>query len=119
MPRLVGIMSNKGGVGKTATVVNLGVALTFFARDVTIVDANLSSPTIGTHLGSPSVPISLNHVLTNKNTIEDATYVHRSGMKVIPSSLRFGDFDSLSMAGFRNHIFKSASDIVLIDSAPG
>src|SRR3989344_2681058 len=50
---------------------------------------------------------------------EDATYLHKTGMKVIPASLKFEDFDSLSMSNLRRHLLSSSSDIVLVDSAPG
>jgi septum site-determining protein MinD len=119
MPRIVAILSNKGGVGKTSTTINLGTALTYFTRDTLIVDANISSPSIGINLGSPSVPIALNHVLRGSHSLDEAIYHHKTGLKVVPSSLKFEDFDALSMENLRKHLSSSKSDIVLLDSAPG
>jgi len=69
MSRLITITSGKGGVGKTTTTINLGVALQSLGKRVIIVDANLSTPNVGLHLGAPIVPISLNHVLQEKQVL--------------------------------------------------
>ena len=67
MGKLITIASGKGGVGKTTTSINLGAAINSFGKEVIIVDANLSTPNIGLHLGAPIVPISLNHILNQIN----------------------------------------------------
>ena len=36
--KLITITSGKGGVGKTTTAINLGVALNYFGKEVVIVD---------------------------------------------------------------------------------
>src|SRR3989339_743502 len=87
MSRIITITSGKGGVGKTTTSINLAAALNFFGKDVIIVDANLTTPNVGLHLGAPIVPVSLNHVLLGKAKVSDAIYEHESGTKIIPSSL--------------------------------
>jgi len=78
MARVIAIISGKGGVGKTTTAVNLGAALNKFDKEVIVVDANLSTPNIGIHLGAPMVPVTLNHILRGKANIEDAIYEHSS-----------------------------------------
>src|SRR3989338_3248141 len=87
MTKIITITSGKGGVGKTTTAINLGAALNAFGKEVIIVDANLTTPNVGLHLGAPLVPVSLNHVLLGKADITDAIYEHASGTKIIPSSL--------------------------------
>jgi len=77
MAKIITITSAKGGVGKTTTSINLGAALNAFGHDVVIVDANLTTPNVGLHLGAPIVPISLNHVLNGKADIEDAIYLRQ------------------------------------------
>ena len=74
MARIIVINSGKGGVGKTTTAINLGVALNKMGQEVIIVDANLNTPNIGLQLGAPIVPITLNHILKGKAKIEDAIY---------------------------------------------
>ncbi|MAH03585.1 hypothetical protein CMI39_02245 [Candidatus Pacearchaeota archaeon] len=87
MKKLIVITSGKGGVGKTTSAVNLGAAVNHFGRDVLVVDGNLTTPNVGIHLGSPEVPVSLNHVLSEKADISEAIYEHESGIKILPSSL--------------------------------
>lgn len=53
MARVIGILSGKGGVGKTTLVANIGTALSQdFGRDVVVLDANANSPHLGLHMGS-------------------------------------------------------------------
>ena len=85
--KIIVITSGKGGVGKTSTAINLGAAMNYFGEDVLIIDGNLSTPNVGIHLGSPEVPINLNHVLMEKAEPFEAVYEHDSGIKIMPSSL--------------------------------
>ena len=66
MAKIIVITSGKGGVGKTTTAINLGAAINYFGKDVSVIDCNLSTPNVGIHLGSPEVPVNLNHFLLNK-----------------------------------------------------
>ncbi|MBU0760178.1 MAG: AAA family ATPase [Nanoarchaeota archaeon] len=91
MGKLITITSGKGGVGKTTSSINLAAALNALGKEVVVVDANLTTPNVGLHLGAPIVPISLNHVLSGKAKIQDAIYEHESGTKVIPSSLSINE----------------------------
>ncbi len=121
MTKVITITSGKGGVGKTTTAINLGAALNFFGKEVIIVDANLTTPNVGLHLGAPIVPISLNHVLLGKAKIADAVYEHESGTKIIPSSLsvkelRRIDHSKLKDIGKR---LKKVADYIIFDSAAG
>ena len=50
MGKTIGIVSLKGGVGKTTTVVSLGAALAEIGKKVLLIDGNLYSPTLGLHL---------------------------------------------------------------------
>lgn len=121
MTKVITITSGKGGVGKTTTSINLGMALNHFGKDVIIVDANLSTPNIGLHLGAPIVPISLNHVLSNKAKIEEAIYQHESGTKVIPSSLSVKELKNINISKLKETIkkLKKMTDFIILDSAAG
>jgi septum site-determining protein MinD len=121
MNKVIVITSGKGGVGKTTTAINLGAALSYFGEDVLIVDGNLSTPNIGVNLGSPEVPINLNHVLSDKASVREAVYGHESGINIIPASLSIKDLEKLKpekLKSFKKD-FKNFSDWVLVDCAAG
>lgn len=121
MAKLITITSGKGGVGKTTTAINIGAALNAFGKEVIIVDANLSTPNIGLHLGAPIVPVSLNHVLLGKAKISDAIYEHESGTKIVPSSLSVKELrrlnhDKLKEVGKK---LRKMADYIIYDCAAG
>jgi len=123
MTRFFVITSGKGGVGKTTTSINLGAAIKYFDEDVLIIDGNLTTPNIGLHLGSPEVPINLNHVINGKADPHEAVYEHESGIKIIPSSLSIKelkniDNNSRNLKSFKKD-FAQLADNIIIDSAAG
>ncbi len=121
MTRFVVIASGKGGVGKTTTVINLGTALSNFGRDVIILDANISTPNMGLHLGVPSVPVTLNDVFEGRKKIKDAAYLHPSGLKVILSSISMEKYHEEHISKLKEVIddLEGASEVVIIDAAAG
>ncbi len=121
MGKLITITSGKGGVGKTTTAINLATAINSFGKEVIIVDANLTTPNVGLHLGAPIVPISLNHALLGKVKIEEAIYEHSSGTKIIPSSLSIGELRRLNHGKLKDigKKLRKMADIVIYDSAAG
>lgn len=121
MRRIIVITSGKGGVGKTTTAINLGAAMNYFGHDVLIVDGNLTTPNVGIHLGSPEVPINLNHVLLNKAEIFEAVYEHDSGLKIIPSSLSLKELKRIKPERLKDYKkdFGKICDLVIVDSAAG
>ncbi len=121
MAKLITITSGKGGVGKTTTAINLGAALNSFGKDVIILDANLTTPNVGLHLGAPIVPISLNHVLAGKAKIGDAIYEHESGTKIVPSSLSVRELRRLNHGKLKEvgKKLRKMADYIIYDSAAG
>lgn len=121
MSSLITVVSGKGGVGKTTTAINLGVALNFFGKDVIILDANLTTPNVGLHLGAPIVPVNLNHVLLGKAKISDAIYEHSSGTKIIPSSLSVKELKRLNPSKLKEtgKKLKRMADYIIFDGAAG
>lgn len=121
MATLITITSGKGGVGKTTTAINLGAAINAFGKEVIIVDANLTTPNIGLHLGAPIVPVSLNHVLLGKAKISDAIYEHESGTKIVPSSLSVKELKRLQHGKLKDvgKKLRKMADYIIYDSAAG
>jgi len=121
MAKIITISSGKGGVGKTTTSINLGSALNWFGKDVIVVDANLTTPNVGLHLGAPMVPVSLNHVLSGRAKISDAIYEHSSGTRIIPSSLSVKELRNLNPEALSDvsKKLKKMADYIILDSAAG
>lgn len=123
MTRVIGVISGKGGVGKTTLVANLGSILAQkYKKDVIVIDANVSTSHLGLYLGMYYTPVTLNQVLTGEAEIEDAMYeYHVNGLRVIPASLSFSDLKGVDIARLKNSIKKlfGKTDIVLLDAAPG
>jgi len=121
MSKIIVIASGKGGVGKTVSAINLGAAMNYFNKNVLVIDGNLTTPNVGIQLGSPEVPINLNHVLLGKAEAFEAVYEHESGIKIIPSSLSIKELKKIKSSRLKDFKkdFKKISDIVIIDSAAG
>jgi septum site-determining protein MinD len=123
MTRVIGIISGKGGVGKTTLVANLGsVMAQKFKKDVIVIDCNVSTSHLGLYLGMYYTPVTLNQVLTGEAAIDDAIYqYHINGLRVIPASLSFSDLKGVDIAKLKNAIKKlfGKADIILLDAAPG
>lgn len=123
MTRIIGVISGKGGVGKTTVVSNLGAVLAQnHGKDVIVVDCNISTSHLGLYLGMYYTPVTLNQVLTGEAEIEDAIYeYHVNGLRVIPASLSFTDLKGVDVARLNARVKKlfGNADIVLLDAAPG
>ena len=120
MSRVIGILAGKGGVGKTTLTSNLGYALTELGHDVTLVDANITTPHLGFHLGMHLVPKTLHDVLRGTTSLKYATYAHPLGFKVIPGSISVKDLVDVDITRLPNvtSYLSDKSDFILLDCAP-
>lgn len=121
MTKLITITSGKGGVGKTTTAINLSAAINSFGKDVIVLDANLTTPNVGLHLGAPIVPVNLNHVMLGKAHVADAIYEHESGTKIVPSSLSVKELKRLDHGKLKEvgKKLRKMADYIIYDSAAG
>jgi len=121
MAKIYAIISGKGGVGKTTSTINIGTSLNKLGEDVVILDANLTTPNIGIHLGAPIVPITINHVLNNQAKIEDAIYEHESGTKIMPASLSLKEAEKIKYNRLTDVTkkLKKITNHVLMDCSAG
>ncbi len=116
--RVIGVVSGKGGVGKTTTVANLGAALaSVFGRRVLVIDANFTTPDVGLQLGMYRFPNTLEDVLDKRVPSSQAIYDHPSGMGLISASLAAEEMDARGLKRVLKEL--KGYEIVLIDSAPG
>lgn len=121
MTNTITLVGGKGGVGKTISSINLGSAMNYFGKNTAVVDANLTTPNIGIYLGVPLVPVSLHDVLKKKNHISEATYLHPSGLKIIPGDISIDQLKNIDPALLEKSILELEGivDYVIIDGAAG
>jgi len=115
--RVIGIVSGKGGVGKTVAAVNLGLAFLEMGKDVTVVDADMTASNLGVQLGFyPLQPFTLQSVLADKVQLQNAIYLHPSGLRIIPSSVAV---DALVKSSKIKDVTKRLHGLVIVDSPAG
>ncbi len=119
MTKFLGILSAKGGVGKTTTALNLAASMAQFNPRVMLIDGNLSTPHIGLHLGIVKNTDSLQKALIENKSLLGAAYQHKSGLKFI-----FGDISitqSIDTAKFTKSIrnLNGLFDYIVVDSPAG
>ena len=69
MGKVIGIVSLKGGVGKTSVVTALGAAISEFNKKVLLVDANFSAPNLGLHLNIINPEVTIHDVLDRVSNV--------------------------------------------------
>lgn len=119
--RIIGIVSGKGGVGKTTTVSNLGAALSLLRKNTILVDGNLTTPNLSLHLGITFYPYTIHEVIQGKAEIEDAIFYHKSGLKVLPASISLNALRAINLRRFGEifRMLEGRTEYVLVDSSPG
>jgi septum site-determining protein MinD len=116
--KIIGVISLKGGVGKTSSVANLGAALSSeFGKKVLVVDANFSAPNLGLHLGCVEPEATIHDVLSNKANVNDAIHEHESGFHFIPGAYISRKVSPFKLKQKISHL-KDYYDIILVDSSP-
>lgn len=117
MGKTLGILSIKGGVGKTTTTIALGDAISSFGKKVLLVDANFSMPNLGTHLKILNPEKTLHNVLDRTAKAQDAIQKLET-FDVLPASIfttiKINPFDLKS----KIKSLKRKYDFIIIDSSP-
>jgi septum site-determining protein MinD len=121
MTLIVGVISGKGGTGKTTTTINLAAALQKKGYNAFVVDGNLTTPNVSLHLGIPLYPVTLHDVIRGSAEIDEAIYKHPSGVGIVPASLAVDDMKSFNFERYRSaiHGIVAKRGIVLVDGAAG
>jgi septum site-determining protein MinD len=115
----IGIISGKGGVGKSTIAVNLATLFTSLEIDNLLIDGDTSNPSVGLHLGIWQHSYGLQDVLIDKITPEEAIVLHpATGIRLIPASLRY--VKEVNMKNLSNILDKIKTySCITIDSPPG
>ena len=121
MGRIVAFISGKGGVGKTTLVSNTALVLNKIGKNTIVVDGNVTTPNLSMHLGIPLYPITLHDVLKGNVPVDQAPYVHPTGLKIIPGGIGIDDLDGMDLDLLGDSLFELSeqSDYVLVDGAAG
>ncbi len=121
MTRFIAVASGKGGVGKTTTTINLGHALSKLGKRTVLLDANLVTPNLGIHFGLLNPEGTLNKFLRKEKSLKEITYLHGSGISLIPASPSYDEFQKTNIQKL-GKIFEhldDTTDFVLVDSPSG
>src|SRR3989344_5213965 len=121
MTKFVGLVSGKGGTGKTTATLNLGLALAKRDKKVLLLDANLVTPNLALHLGFINPEGTVNKFLRKEAGIKDIIYLHESGISLIPASPSYAEFqktNSEKIPEIFEHV-ENLADIVLVDAPSG
>ena len=118
--RIIGLVSGKGGVGKTSLCVNLGVAISDLGYEVTLVDADFSASNLGVYLGRYEHPVKIQDVLEGGAEMDSAIFRHPTGVKAITSSNELADVEpeTTDIGQILEEASKN-SEFVLVDFPPG
>jgi len=124
--RIIAIMNQKGGVGKTTTTVNLGHALAKAGNRVALLDMDPQGQ-VATSLGFDNNLPGLDQVLLEDKAIDDIKINARENLDLIVAGNRLNEFEHLSSGGITRgkklqealHTSSLSNyDFVLIDCPP-
>ncbi|AWB28090.1 MinD/ParA family ATP-binding protein [Halococcoides cellulosivorans] len=114
------IAGGKGGVGKTTTAINLGVALEEDGYDVVVVDADLGMANLAAMLAVDH-ETSIHEVLAEDAAISDTLTDAPGGTTIVPGEQSLDAFADADPAKLRKVVktLANAYDVVLVDTGAG
>ncbi|MGC8993271.1 MAG: P-loop NTPase [Candidatus Aenigmatarchaeota archaeon] len=122
MTKSIGVISGKGGTGKTIFSINLSIALNQLGKKTVLIDGNITMPHVAQYLGIENFNFTLNDVLKEKVNILNAFY-NFNGIKILPSSTKIEDLKDVDIKKLKRNVEilkKSGNiDFIIIDGAPG
>lgn len=123
MTRVVSVTSGKGGVGKTAVVTNVAIALAKAGKKVLVIDADLGLANIDVILGL-APEYNLNHFFNGDRSLEEIMVEGPYGLKILPAGSgvqQYTRLDGQLKMRFIEAIdnLQESFDLVLIDTEAG
>ncbi|MCH7567931.1 MAG: MinD/ParA family protein [Nanoarchaeota archaeon] len=117
MGKTIGLISIKGGVGKTTLSVALAVDLANnYGKKVLLIDTNYSAPNLGIHMDIISPRKTIHDVLSGSKL--SAAIHEKYGVDVIPGDFLYKrEFSPLKLKAKLNHV-KKKYDFIILDASP-
>ena len=128
MGKIISIVNQKGGVGKTTTTVNLGASLTIEKQKVLLIDFDQqANATISLGINREDINYDIVDILLNSAEVEDVILkTNVESLDIIPASIRLSQLeDLLYNTDYKEWILykkieslKNKYDYILIDGPP-
>lgn len=128
MGKIISIVNQKGGVGKTTTTVNLGASLTIEKQKVLLIDFDQqANATISLGINREDINYDIVDILLNSAEVEEVILkTNVESLDIIPASIRLSQLeDLLYNTDYKEWILykkienlKNKYDYILIDCPP-
>lgn len=116
--KVIGILSIKGGVGKTSCTANIGASIAHhFGKKVLLIDTNYSAPNLGFHVGLLEPETTIHDVLSDKANIEEAIHPISDNFDVIVADLVGKEIQPFKLKK-KIKAVKHKYDYIILDSSP-